>query len=47
MTRLKIVQPYKQTNMKTISNKVEYKAIVKRIDELLEIVTDENYNVIP
>ena len=33
--------------MKTISNEIEYKAIVKRIDELLEIVTDENYNIIP
>jgi len=47
MTRLKIVQPYKQTNMKTISNEIEYKAIVKRINELLETVTDENYNIIP
>ena len=33
--------------MKTISNEIEYKAIVKRIDELLETVTDENYNIIP
>ena len=33
--------------MKTISNEIEYKAIVKRIDELLEIVTDENYNIVP
>jgi len=33
--------------MKSITNDKEYKAIVKRIDELLEIVTDENYNIIP
>jgi HTH-type transcriptional regulator/antitoxin HigA len=33
--------------MKTISNETEYNAIVKRIDELLEIVTDENYNTVP
>ena len=33
--------------MKTISNEIEYKAIVKRINELLETVTDENYNIIP
>ena len=33
--------------MKTISNEIEYKAIVKRIDELLEIVTDENYHIVP
>jgi HTH-type transcriptional regulator/antitoxin HigA len=33
--------------MKTISNETEYKAIVKRVGELLEIVTDENYNIIP
>jgi len=26
---------------------VEYNAIVKRISELLEIVTDENYDTIP
>ena len=47
MTRLKIVQPYKLTNMKAITNEIEYNAIVKRIDELLEIVTDENYNNVP
>jgi len=47
MIRLKIVQPYKKRNMKTISNEIEYKAIVKRIDELLEIVTDENYHIVP
>ena len=33
--------------MKTISNEIEYKAIVKRINELLEVVTDENYNSVP
>jgi HTH-type transcriptional regulator/antitoxin HigA len=33
--------------MKTILNEIEYKAIVKRINELLEIVTDENYSSIP
>jgi len=33
--------------MKTITNEMEYKAIVKRIDELLEFVTDENYNIAP
>ena len=29
--------------MKSISNELEYNAILKRINELLEIVTDENY----
>ena len=33
--------------MKSISNETEYNAIVKRIDELLEIVTDENYKIVP
>jgi HTH-type transcriptional regulator/antitoxin HigA len=33
--------------MKTITNEKEYNAIVKRISELLEIVTDENYDTIP
>ena len=33
--------------MKTISNEKEYNAIVNRINELLEIVTDENYNTLP
>ena len=33
--------------MKTISNEKEYNAIVKRINELLEIVTDENYDTLP
>jgi len=33
--------------MKSISNEIEYNAIVKRIDKLLEIVTDENYDTIP
>ncbi|MCL1968519.1 MAG: XRE family transcriptional regulator [Bacteroidetes bacterium] len=33
--------------MKSISNETEYNAIVKRINELLEIVTDENYSTIP
>ena len=33
--------------MKAISNEIEYKAIVRRIDDLLEIVTDENYNTVP
>jgi len=37
----------KSINMKMISNEKEYNAIVKRIDELLEIVTDENYNSAP
>ena len=32
--------------MKAISSEKEYNAIVKRIDELLEIVTDENYDTI-
>jgi HTH-type transcriptional regulator/antitoxin HigA len=34
-------------DMKTISNEKEYNAIVKRINELLEIVTDGNYNTLP
>jgi HTH-type transcriptional regulator/antitoxin HigA len=33
--------------MKTISNENEYNAIVKRVNELLEIVTDENYDTLP
>ena len=33
--------------MKSISNEKEYNAILKRIDELLEIVTDENYATLP
>jgi len=33
--------------MKSISNETEYNAIVKRIGELLEMVTDENYNTVP
>jgi HTH-type transcriptional regulator/antitoxin HigA len=33
--------------MKSISNETEYNAIVKRIDKLLEIVTDENYSIVP
>ena len=33
--------------MKSISNEIEYNAIVQHINELLEIVTDENYNTIP
>jgi HTH-type transcriptional regulator/antitoxin HigA len=33
--------------MKRISNSREYEAIKKRIDELLEVVCDENYNLIP
>jgi len=33
--------------MKTISNEDEYNAIVRRINELLEIVTDENYDTLP
>ena len=33
--------------MKSISNETEYNAIIKRINELLEIVTDENYDTIP
>jgi HTH-type transcriptional regulator/antitoxin HigA len=33
--------------MKTISSEKEYNAIVKRVNELLEIVTDENYDTLP
>jgi len=33
--------------MKTISNEKEYNAIIKRVNELLEIVTDENYDTLP
>jgi len=33
--------------MKSISNEKEYNAILKRIDELLEFVTDENYSTLP
>ena len=33
--------------MKMINNDKEYNAIVKRINELLEIVTDENYDTVP
>jgi len=33
--------------MKAITNDKEYKAITKRIDQLLDIVTDDNYNSIP
>ena len=33
--------------MKAISNENEYNAIIKRIDELLNIVTDENYYTAP
>ena len=33
--------------MKTISSEKEYNAIIKRINELLEVVTDENYNTLP
>jgi HTH-type transcriptional regulator/antitoxin HigA len=33
--------------MKKITNEKEYNVIKNRIDELLEIVTDENYNSIP
>lgn len=33
--------------MKTITNDREYQAIIKRIDQLLDIVTDDNYNSIP
>ena len=32
--------------MKHIKNDKEYYAITKRIDELLEIVSDENYNIV-
>lgn len=34
-------------SMKTITNDREYQAIIKRIDQLLDIVTDDNYNSIP
>jgi HTH-type transcriptional regulator/antitoxin HigA len=33
--------------MVCIKNEREYNAIAKRIDELLAIVTDENYDTIP
>jgi HTH-type transcriptional regulator/antitoxin HigA len=33
--------------MKCIKNDKEYYAITKRIDKLLETVTDENYNIVP
>ena len=33
--------------MNRITNDREYYAITKRIDELLAIVTDENYNIVP
>ena len=33
--------------MKKITNEKEYNFIKNRIDDLLEIVTDENYNSIP
>jgi HTH-type transcriptional regulator/antitoxin HigA len=33
--------------MKSISNETEFNAIVKRISQLLEIVTDENYSIVP
>ena len=33
--------------MKHITNDKEYYAITKRIDELLEVVSDENYDTIP
>ena len=33
--------------MKSISNETEYNAIVRRISELLEVVTDENYDTVP
>ena len=33
--------------MKTITNEKEYNALIKRINELLEIVTDENYDTLP
>lgn len=33
--------------MNRITNNRQYYSIIKRIDELLEIVTDENYDVIP
>ena len=33
--------------MNRITNNREYYAITKRIDELLEIVSDDNYDVIP
>lgn len=33
--------------MRTIKNEKEYNAILHRIDELLQVVTDENWNDIP
>ena len=33
--------------MNRITNKREYQAITKRIDELLQIVSDDNYDIIP
>lgn len=37
----------KQQAMKAITNDREYQTITKRIDQLLDIVTDDNYNSIP
>jgi len=33
--------------MNRITNEREYQAITKRIDELLQIVSDDNYDIIP
>ncbi|MCL2776302.1 MAG: hypothetical protein FWD71_23615 [Oscillospiraceae bacterium] len=33
--------------MNRITNDREYHAITKRIDELLQIVSDDNYDVVP
>ena len=44
---MQIVQPSKTNDMKTISSEKDYNAIVKRISELLEIVTDDNYDTLP
>jgi antitoxin component HigA of HigAB toxin-antitoxin module len=33
--------------MKQLTNEKEYRAVTKRIDELLEVVTDENYYSAP
>ena len=33
--------------MNHITNEKEYRAITKRIDELLQVVSDDNYHVVP
>ncbi len=40
MIRLKIVQKFKINIMKLIANKIEYEAIMARVNELIELVDD-------